>query len=82
MFLRPFWGTNHGAVAQLAERLHGMQEVTGSNPVSSTELRNEDSNVKEGIQTPGGLPDWIVTTPLRDLIQPYEHRDAKVNTRT
>ena len=26
-----------GAVAQLAERLHGMQEVTGSNPVSSTE---------------------------------------------
>ncbi len=25
-----------GAVAQLAERLHGMQEVTGSNPVSST----------------------------------------------
>jgi|LauGreDrversion4_2_1035121.scaffolds.fasta_scaffold21453_2 hypothetical protein len=25
-----------GAVAQLAERLHGMQEVTGSIPVSST----------------------------------------------
>ncbi len=29
-----------GAVAQLAERLHGMQEVTGSIPVSSTILMN------------------------------------------
>ena len=29
-----------GAVAQLAERLHGMQEVTGSNPVSSTPSLN------------------------------------------
>lgn len=28
---------SHGAVAQLAERLHGMQEVGGSNPPSSTE---------------------------------------------
>jgi hypothetical protein len=28
----------HGAVAQLAEHLHGMQGVTGSNPVSSTDL--------------------------------------------
>lgn len=25
-----------GAVAQLEERLHGMQEVVGSNPISST----------------------------------------------
>lgn len=30
-------GTYHnGAIAQLGERLHGMQEVTGSIPVSST----------------------------------------------
>jgi hypothetical protein len=27
-----------GAVAQLGERLHGMQEVTGSIPVSSTTI--------------------------------------------
>ncbi len=26
----------HGAIAQLGERLHGMQEVAGSIPVSST----------------------------------------------
>ena len=32
------WHTvlSHGAIAQLGERLHGMQEVTGSIPVSST----------------------------------------------
>ena len=26
----------HGAIAQLGERLHGMQEVSGSIPLSST----------------------------------------------
>ena len=29
----------HGAIAQLVERLNGIQEATGSNPVSSTRLR-------------------------------------------
>jgi hypothetical protein len=28
-----------GAIAQLGERLHGMQEVSGSIPLSSTSLR-------------------------------------------
>ena len=28
-----------GAIAQLGERLHGMQEVVGSNPISSIFLR-------------------------------------------
>ena len=28
----------HGAIAQLGERLNGIQEVTGSIPVSSTQL--------------------------------------------
>ena len=27
---------NNGAIAQLGERLHGMQEVSGSIPLSST----------------------------------------------
>ena len=27
-----------GELAQLVERLHGMQEVTGSNPVFSTQI--------------------------------------------
>ena len=29
-------GRQQGAIAQLGERLHGMQEVTGSSPVGST----------------------------------------------
>src|SRR5688572_17201981 len=29
-------GPSHGAIAQVVERLHGMQEVEGSNPSSST----------------------------------------------
>ena len=31
-----------GGVAQLGERLHGMQEVTGSNPVSSIRLKMKE----------------------------------------
>jgi hypothetical protein len=31
-----FQGVIHGAVAQLGERLHGMQEVVGSSPIGST----------------------------------------------
>jgi hypothetical protein len=30
---------NSGALAQLVERLHGMQEVSGSNPLCSTKPR-------------------------------------------
>ena len=33
MFPRP---QGHGAMAQLVARFHGMEEATGSNPVSST----------------------------------------------
>ncbi len=29
---------NFGAIAQLGERLHGMQEVVGSNPIGSISL--------------------------------------------
>ncbi len=29
---------NRGAIAQLGERLHGMQEVSGSIPLSSTKI--------------------------------------------
>jgi hypothetical protein len=30
-----------GGLAQLVERLHGMQKVTGSNPVTSTNFKRE-----------------------------------------
>ncbi len=38
--LVPKLGKNHnrGAIAQLGERLHGMQEVSGSIPLSSTKI--------------------------------------------
>ena len=31
-------GLNYGAIAQLGERLHGMQEVSGSIPLGSTNI--------------------------------------------
>ena len=33
-----------GAIAQLGERLNGIQEVRGSNPLGSTRLRHTDSS--------------------------------------
>ena len=32
-------GPVYGAIAQLGERLHGMQEVAGSSPAGSTEMK-------------------------------------------
>ena len=36
----------HGAVAQLGERLHGMQEVVGSSPIGSIHTRQ---SVQDGM---------------------------------
>ena len=33
--------THFGGIAQLGERLHGMQEVSGSIPLTSTSLQRE-----------------------------------------
>ena len=38
------WILNFGAIAQLGERLHGMQEVGGSIPPSSTKIINKEYN--------------------------------------
>ena len=35
------WTIEDGAIAQLGERLNGIQEVTGSIPVSSTEITED-----------------------------------------
>ena len=35
---------SNGAIAQLGERLHGMQEVGGSIPPSSTKIINKEYN--------------------------------------
>ncbi len=45
-------GSGEGAIAQLVERLHGMQEVSGSIPLSSTrivKLANNNSSIKNAI---------------------------------
>ena len=34
------WDTREGAMAQLVARFHGMEEVGGSNPPSSTKLKS------------------------------------------
>ena len=39
----PPQGDKFGAIAQLGERLHGMQEVSGSIPFSSTNLQVQGS---------------------------------------
>ncbi len=39
----------YGAIAQLGERLHGMQEVSGSIPLSSTKSYSQSGLVIEGI---------------------------------
>ena len=40
-----------GALAQLVERLHGMQEVSGSTPLSSTIVTSEHRKVFGGTAT-------------------------------
>ena len=40
-----------GALAQLVERLHGMQEVSGSTPLSSTIVTSEHCKVLGGTAT-------------------------------
>jgi hypothetical protein len=39
-----FQGRGYGAIAQLGERLHGMQEVSGSIPLSSTKFFKSQSH--------------------------------------
>jgi hypothetical protein len=60
----------HGAVAQLAERLHGMQEVEGSNPFSSTDTRDPLHRVWRSIGfTLGGFvagEGWFSTKRRQD----------------
>ena len=36
-----------------------------------------DSGFREGIQTPGGLPDWLANMPIGDLTRPPE-RERRV----
>jgi hypothetical protein len=43
--------TSFGAVAQLGERLHGMQEVRGSNPLSSTRVSTTAGDSKGSLAT-------------------------------
>ena len=68
------YSTKYGAIAQLGERLHGMQEVRGSIPLGSTKItnfsfyndqletelsENEDFNMDDFQQT---IPNpWIIT---------------------
>ncbi len=46
-------GSGEGAIAQLVERLHGMQEVSGSIPLSSTrivKIANNGTSIQNGME--------------------------------
>ena len=37
-----------------------------------------NSRIKVGIQTPGGLPDWLVHATVEDLTSPVMKREAPI----
>ena len=47
----------------------GADKAARSNPTP-------DSRIKVGIQTPGGLPDWLVNPSIEDLTIPVIERKA------
>jgi hypothetical protein len=47
----------------------GGDDVAMSNP-------NTNSRIKVGVQTPGGLPEWLVNASIEDLTSPVMKREA------
>ena len=47
----PHAAIRDGAIAQLGERLHGMQEVSGSIPLGSTNLMRSEISVPVGMKS-------------------------------
>lgn len=45
-----------------------MTERVGASPTEGS----EDYTLKRGVQTPGGLPDWLFEITEEDLIRPEE----------
>ena len=41
-----------------------------------TSNSNNNSRIKVGVQTPGGLPDWLVNASIEDLTSPVMKREA------
>jgi len=54
-----------GGIAQLGERLHGMQEVSGSIPLTSTNKQELRTGAPH--QLPNKKPDCLKLPPLRAL---------------
>ena len=64
LYLRPL--LNKGGLAQLVERLHGMQEVIGSNPLSSTRVEGVPRSYAEVRR---GTEFFLRVTPYLQLTQ-------------
>ena len=47
----------------------GMTERVGASPSEASE---GDGTLKRGVQTPGGLPDWLLEMTAEDLARPEE----------
>ena len=60
-----------GGLAQLVERLHGMQEVSGSTPLSSTNLtfKNSNAGLLLGAAVLGFCPDYEIE-PFNIIVFP------------
>jgi hypothetical protein len=72
-----FWiVSGHGAVAQLGERLNGIQEVEGSTPFSSTYLKARSARVS-------GVPCGAKTCASPEIqgLQQLPHRASSLSFR-
>ena len=56
----------YGAIAQLGERLHGMQEVSGSIPLGSTNSRSNRRNTT------------LTRKSSRELVEPSARSDVRL----
>src|ERR1700691_4660190 len=54
-----------GAMAQLVARLHGMQKVRGSNPLSSTDFRICVLSIVTNLVTNGPIPVFALVLKFR-----------------
>ena len=54
-----------------------LDDATGSEgDDAATSNLNTTSRIKVGIQTPGGLPGWLIDASIEDLTSPVMKREA------
>jgi hypothetical protein len=59
--------TGEGGIAQLVERLNGIQEVRGSNPLTSTSRQRHRERF-ETVVKPGSVESGLFVSTARELV--------------